>query len=150
MAEFEALYPHITIESEEYEWRATTFAAALAGGTLPRGVRDPTHRCQGSRRDGEIADIDDQVQSLPYAGDFNEALLEAGRGADGRIHAVPAKSIYGVALHYNRALFEQAGLDPDNPPTTWDEVRTAAKAIKDETGNAGYAKWPRKTPVAGS
>ena len=49
VAEFEALYPHITIESEEYEWRATTFAAALAGGTLPRCVRDPTHRCQGSR-----------------------------------------------------------------------------------------------------
>ena len=119
-------------------------------GDAAAGVRDPTHHAKGLADNGQIADIDDQVQSLPYAGDFNEALLEAGRGADGRIYAVPAKSIYGVALHYNRALFEQAGLDPDNPPTTWDEVRTAAKAIKDETGNAGYAQMAGKTPVAGS
>ena len=32
----------------------------------------------------------------------------------------------------------QAGLDPDKPPTTWDEVRAAAKAIADKTGQAGY------------
>ena len=34
---------------------------------------------------------------------------------------------YGIGLHYNRALFEEAGLDPDQPPTTWDEVREYAK-----------------------
>ena len=140
VAEFEALYPHITVESEEYEWRATTFAAALAGGTLPDVFEIPLTDAKGLADNGQIADIDDQVQALSYAEDFNEALLEAGRGADGRIYAVPAKSIYGVALHYNRALFEQAGLDPDDPPTTWDEVRAAAKAIKDETGTAGYAQ----------
>ncbi|MDP9494880.1 MAG: extracellular solute-binding protein [Actinomycetota bacterium] len=140
VAEFEALYPHITVESEEYEWRATTFAAALAGGTLPDVFEIPLTDAKALADNGQIADIDDQVQALPYAADFNEALLEAGRGADGRVYAVPAKSIYGVALHYNRALFEQAGLDPDDPPTTWDEVRAAAKAIKDATGTAGYAQ----------
>ena len=140
VAEFEDLYPNITVESEEYEWRATTFAAALAGGTLPDVFEIPLTDAKGLADNGQIADIDDQVQALPYAGDFNEPLLEAGRGADGRVYAMPAKSIYGVALHYNRALFEQAGLDPDDPPSTWDEVRTAAKAIKDETGNAGYAQ----------
>ena len=40
-----------------------------------------------------------------------------------------------MALHYNRALFTQAGLDPDKPPTTWDEVRADAKAIADKTGH---------------
>ena len=48
--------------------------------------------------------------------------------------------MYGVGLHYNRALFEQAGLDPDSPPTTWDEVRADAKAIADKTGEAGYVQ----------
>ena len=39
----------------------------------------------------------------------------------------------------NRDLFTQAGLDPDDPPTTWQEVREDAKAIADATGQAGYA-----------
>jgi len=88
---------------------------------------------------GQLADIDDQFRQLPYADEFNETLLEAGMGEDGRVYAIPAKSIYGVALHYNRAMFEQAGLDPDAPPTTWDEVREYAAAIKEATGQAGYA-----------
>ena len=48
-------------------------------------------------------------------------------------------------------LFEQAGLDPDNPPTTWDEVREAAKTITEKTGKAGFMRrWRRTTPAAGS
>ncbi len=37
---------------------------------------------------------------------------------------------------YNRALFEEAGLDPDDPPTTWDEFLAAAEAID----NAGSGR----------
>ncbi len=87
-----------------------------------------------------MPDIDAQFHQLPYADQFNPTLLESGKGADGKVYAIPAKSIYGVALHYNRDLFTQAGLDPDKPPTTWDEVRADAKAIKDKTGVAGYAE----------
>jgi ABC-type glycerol-3-phosphate transport system substrate-binding protein len=47
--------------------------------------------------------------------------------------------MYALGLVYNRALFTQAGLNPDQPPKTWDEVRTAAKAIADKTGVAGFA-----------
>ena len=35
ISQFEALYPWIDAESEEYNWTAPTFTAALAGGTLP-------------------------------------------------------------------------------------------------------------------
>lgn len=34
-----------------------------------------------------------------------------------------------LGLMYNKALFEKAGLDPEAPPATWDEVREAAKAL---------------------
>ena len=90
-------------------------------------------------QNGQIADIDAQVKQLPYANDFNKQVLAAGLSDDGKIYAVPAKSIYAVALHYNRKLFTDAGLDPDKPPTTWDEVRADAKTIHDKTGTPGYA-----------
>lgn len=42
-----------------------------------------------------------------------------------------------LGLMYNKALFEEAGLDPEAPPTTWDEVREAAKTLKSEAGVDG-------------
>jgi ABC-type glycerol-3-phosphate transport system substrate-binding protein len=47
-----------------------------------------------------------------------------------------------MGLIYNRALFEKAGLDPDRPPATWDELRTAAQKIAAlGDGTVGYADY---------
>ena len=135
---FEAKYPNITIKTEDYNWLNSTFTTELAGGTLPNVFEIPLTDGKTLIANGQLADIDAQVRALPYGNDFNETLLANGEGKDGKIYAVPAKSIYAVALHYNRKLFEQAGLDPNKPPTTWDEVRTDAKTIHDKTGIAGY------------
>ncbi len=53
---------------------------------------------------------------------------------DGRMAAMPFNSSTAV-LWYNKDAFRRAGLDPDNPPRTWAEVRAAAKQIVD-TGAA--------------
>ncbi len=39
-------------------------------------------------------------------------------------------------LFYNGDVFRSAGLDPANPPTTWEQVRDAAQAIRDRTSAA--------------
>ena len=135
---FQEKYPNITIKTEDYNWLNSTFTTELAGGTLPNVFEIPLTDGKTLIANGQLADIDAQVRALPYGNDFNETLLANGEGSDGKIYAVPAKSIYAVALHYNRKLFEQAGLDPNKPPTTWDEVRADAKAIHDKTGVAGY------------
>ncbi|MRG59600.1 extracellular solute-binding protein [Agromyces sp. CFH 90414] len=138
-AQFEEANPDITIEPVEYTWDGTTFAAALAGGTLPDVFTLPFTDGRGLIANEQIADISDLVAELPYAGDFNPNVAVAGQAEDGSQWAVPIAA-YGQGLHYNRALFEQAGLDPDQPPTTWDEVREYAKQIADATGQAGYAQ----------
>jgi len=33
---------------------------------------------------------------------------------------------------YNKEIFKEAGLDPENPPKTWDEFLSACKAIKEK------------------
>jgi multiple sugar transport system substrate-binding protein len=55
---------------------------------------------------------------------------------DGKIMGVPAV-ISPMALWYNADLFKAAGLDPDKPPTTWDELVKDAQAITDKTDAAG-------------
>lgn len=140
VAQFEEENPTIDVQPEEYEWKATTFAAQLAGGTLPDVFEIPFTDGKTLIENGQLADLDAQFKELPYAADFNPNVLDAGTGQDGKAYAIPAKSVYGIGLHYNRDLFTQAGLDPDKPPTTWDEVRTDAKKIADATGQAGYAQ----------
>ncbi len=137
---FQDEYPNITVQTHEYEWKATTFAADLAGGTLPTVFEIPFTDAKTLIANQQIADMQSLLSQLEYAGDFNPNLLAYGQGQDGHVYAIPAKSIYAVGLHYNRALFDQAGLDPDSPPTTWDEVREYAKEIADKTGQAGFAQ----------
>ena len=48
---------------------------------------------------------------------------------DGKTYGVPQVTDT-LGLMYNKSLFEKAGLDPEAPPATWDEVRDAAKALK--------------------
>jgi sn-glycerol 3-phosphate transport system substrate-binding protein len=44
-------------------------------------------------------------------------------------------------LYYNKKHFEQAGLDPENPPTTLEEMRDAAQAIADANIAGVEAPW---------
>jgi ABC-type glycerol-3-phosphate transport system substrate-binding protein len=136
--EFEKDNPGITVEAQEYTWTATTFTADLAGGTLPDVFTVPFTDGRGLIANRQVADISSLVEQLPYAADFNPNVAQAGQAEDGSQWAIPIAA-YGQALHYNRALFTAAGLNPDAPPTTWEEVREAAKKITDATGEAGYA-----------
>jgi multiple sugar transport system substrate-binding protein len=139
ISEFEAKYPWITAESQEYNWTAPTFTAALAAGTLPDVFTIPFTDGKGLIAQHQIVNIDSRVRALPYVDKFNPNVLVNGQDADGKIYALPTQA-YGMSLTYNRTIFKQAGLDPDKPPATWDEVRADAKTIADKTGLAGFAE----------
>jgi ABC-type glycerol-3-phosphate transport system substrate-binding protein len=139
ISEFNAKYPWITVQSQEYNWTAPTFTAQLAGGTLPTVFNIPFTDGKGLIAQHQIVNIDARVRALGYADKFNPNVLVNGEDSSGKIYAVPITA-YGMSLTYNRTLFKQAGLDPDKPPTTWDEVRADAKVIAEKTKVAGFAQ----------
>lgn len=51
-------------------------------------------------------------------------------GKDGEYYGVPW-SWGAVGMFYNKALFKQAGLDPDNPPATWTDFLAAVQTLED-------------------
>jgi multiple sugar transport system substrate-binding protein len=57
---------------------------------------------------------------------------------NGKIYGLP-RAFSTKVLYYNKNLFEQAGLDPESPPTTWAELQAAAKAIRQNTDAYGFA-----------
>jgi raffinose/stachyose/melibiose transport system substrate-binding protein len=58
-----------------------------------------------------------------------QAALEL-YGQNGEYYGVPW-TWGAVGMFYNKALFAQAGLDPEAPPQTWDEFLAAVQTLKD-------------------
>ncbi|HIC95204.1 TPA: extracellular solute-binding protein, partial [Candidatus Bipolaricaulota bacterium] len=60
---------------------------------------------------------------------------------DGRFYALPG-DFMAMVLIYNSKLFEEAGLDPDKPPRTWDEfLEYAKKLTRDRDGDGVIDTW---------
>ncbi|MDT4959566.1 MAG: hypothetical protein QOD31_3365 [Pseudonocardiales bacterium] len=148
VASFEAVNKNITVKSEQYQWTGPTFAAKLAARTLPTVFTVPFTDGRTLGQNGQLADITKQAQALPYYGKYNPAVLAEAKTSDGKVIALPTAA-YAQALHYNRKLFTQAGLDPDKPPTTWDEVRADAKQIAQKTGKTGFAQMAKSDNTGG-
>ncbi len=60
-------------------------------------------------------------------------LVEATK-MDGEYWTIPT-SVRTLALFYNKDLFEEAGLDPNSPPQTWEELEDYAVQLTKADGN---------------
>ncbi len=148
VAEFERANPNIHVKSVQYQWTGPTFAAKLAAGTLPTVFTVPFTDARTLGDNGQLANLTAEVKALPYFGKFNPAVLAEGIDSKKQIVALPTAA-YAQALHYNRQLFQQAGLDPNKPPTTWAQLRADAKQIAQKTGKAGYVEMGKDDNTAG-
>jgi multiple sugar transport system substrate-binding protein len=148
VALFEKQHPNIDVKPIEYAWNGATFAAQLAAGRLPTVFTVPFTDARTLGEHRQVADITAGVKKWAYFKKFQKTIIAEATTSKGRIIGVPYAA-YAQALHYNRALFRQAGLDPNKPPTTWAQLRKYAKQISDRTGAAGYAQMGLNDNTAG-
>ncbi|MBL1103257.1 sugar ABC transporter substrate-binding protein [Streptomyces sp. 5-8] len=117
-----------------------TFDAKLAGGQM----EDVFYTYFTDAR--HVVDIDQAADLTPYLAELKsydtiQKQLRDIYTVDGKVYGIP-RTGYSMGLIYNRGLFRKAGLDPDKPPATWDEVRAAAKRIAAlGNGTVGYADY---------
>ena len=116
----------------------TKMGAAIAAGEPPDIASIDLIYTPAFASAGQLTDITEHVQALPFADDLTPAHMELGM-YEGRNYAVPFGADVSFII-YNIGLFEQAGLDPDNPPSTWDEMLDAMRAI-DALGDDIYGYW---------
>jgi multiple sugar transport system substrate-binding protein len=55
----------------------------------------------------------------------------------GKAYGVPTRN-ETMGLVWNAGIFKAAGLEPESPPATWDDLVSYSKQIKDRTGKNGY------------
>lgn len=105
----------------------TKFGASVAAGEAPDIISIDLIYTPAFASAGQLVDLTDRVSQLPFVDDLSPAHMTLGT-FDGRNYAVPFAA-EGSFLVYNIDLFEQAGLDPENPPTNWEELLDASRAI---------------------
>jgi multiple sugar transport system substrate-binding protein len=131
--EFSAMDNGIAIDVREirFDDLVTDTLRAVATGTNPDliAIDNPDHAAFASR--GAFLDITDRVAESDvieidrvFPGPLSSLTW------DGRVYGIPRAS-NTIALYYNKDLFRDAGLDPDDPPATWDELLEAARSLTD-------------------
>jgi ABC-type glycerol-3-phosphate transport system substrate-binding protein len=142
VATFHAAHPNITVQGKDAFpcINPDTFQAKLAGGTQEdlfyvyyTDVRKIIEKKQA-------ADISQYIGSVGAVKDLRPDVMGVFKDGD-KTYGLPRNN-YNMGLVYNRKLFTQAGLDPANPPKTWEEVRAAAKKIAAlGPGYVGYGEY---------
>lgn len=123
--EFHAANPGIRVEMNFMPWDVffkSLLPAYSSEGGPDLAAFDSTRLAQYAKK-GVLAPVDDWFAANPESNVLVTAATEAVT-YEGRKYAVPM-TFTSLKLHYNRTAFAEAGLDPDQPPTTWDEWRDA-------------------------
>ncbi|MFD0775259.1 ABC transporter substrate-binding protein, partial [Streptomonospora algeriensis] len=110
-------------------------ATAAGGGNLPDILGADVVYAQQFIDQGFFADITDRVEGLEYADELAPAHVDVAT-ADGAVYGVPHTLDLSV-LFYNRVLYEKAGLAPDEPPESLNELVEHAEKIQELGGVSG-------------
>ncbi|MGH2561490.1 MAG: ABC transporter substrate-binding protein [Thermomicrobiales bacterium] len=111
---------------------AQKYLSALSAGEAPDLAN--TYEMPRFIELGALANIGEYLPA-ENASEFYEGFL-AGLTFNDQLYGFPWYASTG-GLIYSRRLLEEAGADPDAPPTTWDEAMALSRTIKDATGKYG-------------
>ena len=98
---------------------------------------------------GAIIAFDDVVKTADekkWLQSFYPALMENGK-TQGKTWGIPFQRST-IVMYYNKDAFRAAGLDPESPPATWDEMVAFGKKLTKKSGNT-VDQWGVMIPSTG-
>ncbi|MBN1286590.1 MAG: extracellular solute-binding protein [Anaerolineae bacterium] len=117
--------PGVTV-TLELEPEGGAFQALVAAGNQPDLIITSFGPQLGTLVKDDVAVQLDELEGADAL--YERIAPEALAVISGGYYYVPVGADVTLMI-YNKALFEQAGLDPEKPPVTWDEFLAAAEAI---------------------
>jgi len=93
----------------------------------------------------------DSVATAPadkeWIGGFYKAFMENSQ-TQGKTWGIPFQRST-IVMFWNKSLFKEAGLDPEQGPKTWEETVAAAKKLTKTDANGNVSQWGIKIPSTG-
>lgn len=135
--EFEEKNPNIKIDMQVTAWTEywTALEAAGTGGSLPDTFWMHSNNIYYYGSNDQLLDLTDYINksSLVDLANYPEGLNQI-YNIDGKQYAVP-KDYDTIALWYNKALFDEAGIAYPDETWTWDTMKEAAKKLTKADGS---------------
>lgn len=137
--EFETRYPDIDLQFEivPYSDLSTKEMVACQSEVGPDVMWQSYAWTNSFAKMGLLTSYSDYLKkssAVNLEEDFDPVALELGT-VDGEIYGLPW-SMEAMCLVYNKEMFREAGLDPENPPKNWDElIECAQKLTVDKNGD---------------
>lgn len=135
--------PNVTIEYQDVSFSDgdTKLNALYASGAIPDIVRAPISTIAERASMGQYAVLDDYIAEWDEKDNYMENAYEIG-SYDGKVYGLPIQ-MDPQFLFYRKDYFEEAGLDPEAPPTTWEELLEYSEALVvregDDVMRAGFS-----------
>jgi multiple sugar transport system substrate-binding protein len=131
-------FPNVQYKEEQYAYNGDLLdklRTVLKAGQAPDAAVLPILWAPEFAAQGALAEIN--LQELGYSPDkFWPGALKSVTW-NGKLYGVPTNNeTHGFI--WNKDIFQKAGLDPEKPPVTWEDVKNFSKQIKDKTGKPGY------------
>lgn len=130
-------HPNVTIEYQQYNFGAeleTKMNTLYASGSAPDVVRAPISTIALRASMGQYAPLDEYIDSWDEKDKVLQTAYDVASYKDHR---------YGVAINveanfmfYRKDHFVEAGLDPQNPPKTWEQLYEYAEKLAVREGNS--------------
>ena len=143
--QYEAENPGVTIEAVFTPGGelVSKLQTAIAGRQTPTMATSDLVAMPLLTSSGVLAPLDNYIaESGLDMSDYFEGPLAYGL-RDSVRYSLPV-SASNLGLFWNKAIFEEAGLDPNTPPQTWDELVEMSRTIKEETGKWGYELFTQR------
>jgi len=139
VADFEAEHPDIDVNAiyagNYDDTRVRALSALASGEPVQLSVLFSIDVFELIEQDAIVAfdEIMPRGEVQAWIDSFYPALMANGI-VDDQVWGIPFQRST-IVLYYNKEAFTEAGLDPEAPPITWDEMVEAAKAL---TGDGRY------------
>lgn len=128
VAEFTSEHPDVTVDVEPIPWDVAhdRILTSIAGGGTPDVVQLGTTWMGEFAETGALAAVPEDVNAEAFfEGPWSTAVV------DGTAYGVPWYTDTRV-LYYRSDLLAEAGID--EPPSTWEELQSAAAALQQDAG----------------
>jgi sn-glycerol 3-phosphate transport system substrate-binding protein len=87
------------------------------------------------------------AQDKQWIGGFYPSFMQNSQ-TGGKTWGIPFQRST-IVMFYNKALFKEAGLDPEKPPVNWDETVAYAKKLTKADASGNVSQWGLKIPSTG-
>jgi len=126
--------PHITVTVQyagSYNETLNKVRSAVKAGNAPHVFHSYEIGTLGLINSGIITPLDTAAEkyNLPINWDDFFVPVQSYYKYQGIHYSMPFNSSTPL-IYYNKTMFEKAGLDPEDPPKTYEDIREAAVALK--------------------